>query len=220
MSRFMLMKHPILIIELVLIFFVLPSLLFVYGFIVTPVITLLSLLIYIIYLSFNSKKLYKKRIFSLGYLKKKWLYFMLQRFYLNTSVLFLFSLIYYQNLLFKMLLDTPLLWIGIVFLYPFLSVLPQEILYRSFFFHRYKALFKKRKQMIWFSAFSFSYGHIIFHSWIALFLTFVGGFYFATSYAKTKSLFFVCIEHSLYGIFLFTIGLGYFFHHEFITTSF
>jgi hypothetical protein len=46
-------------------------------------------------------------------------------------------------------------------------------------------------------------------------LTFFGGYLFAYTYAKTRSLLLVSIEHALYGCLLYTIGLGRFFYTGF-----
>ncbi|WP_423804206.1 hypothetical protein [Nitrosomonas nitrosa] len=43
--------------------------------------------------------------------------------------------------------------------------------------------------------------------------TFVGGIMFAYTYHRHRSLLLASIEHALYGCFVFTIGLGWFFYH-------
>jgi membrane protease YdiL (CAAX protease family) len=62
------------------------------------------------------------------------------------------------------------------------------------------------------NAFCFGYMHIIFHNWVAVVLTIIGGFLFAVTYNKTRSTLLVSIEHSLFGCLIFTIGLGEFFY--------
>ncbi len=62
------------------------------------------------------------------------------------------------------------------------------------------------------NAFLFSFSHIIFRNWLALALTFVGGFLFALTYKRSQSLLTVFIEHTLYGDFIFTVGIGQFFY--------
>jgi membrane protease YdiL (CAAX protease family) len=54
----------------------------------------------------------------------------------------------------------------------------------------------------------FSWMHIVFHSPVALLYTFVGSLYFSHTYLKSGSLRLVCLEHGLYGSWLFTIGYG------------
>ena len=106
----------------------------------------------------------------------------------------------------------PRLWLTIMVLYPLLSVLVQEFVYRTFFFHRYGPLFGDRRWLaIFTNAALFSFGHIIFENWIAVVGTFFSGLLFAYRYDVTRSLWAVWLEHSLYGCLVFTVGLGQFF---------
>jgi membrane protease YdiL (CAAX protease family) len=106
----------------------------------------------------------------------------------------------------------PILWAVIMVLYPLLSVWPQEVIFRRFLFHRYAPLFCNRFALIAASAAAFGFAHIIFLNWIAIAMTAVGGAMFAARYARHKSLGLCCLEHSLYGCLVFTIGLGQFFY--------
>lgn len=106
----------------------------------------------------------------------------------------------------------PLFWALIMVLYPLLSVWPQEMLYRSLLFHRYRALFRSDVALILVSAAAFGFAHIIFLNWIAVVMTAAGGLLFARDYARHRSLPLTCIEHSLYGCLIFTVGLGRFFY--------
>ena len=54
--------------------------------------------------------------------------------------------------------------------------------------------------------------HIVFMNPVAVLLSLVGGFLFSATYSKTKSLLWVSVEHSLYGMLIFTLGLGKFFY--------
>ncbi len=102
-------------------------------------------------------------------------------------------------------------WLFVVIAYPLFSVYPQEIIYRAFVFHRYDALFPKQRFMIHVNALSFGYLHIIFGNYLAIFLTYGAGYLFARTYAESKSLLAVSIEHALYGILIFTIGFNSYF---------
>lgn len=97
-------------------------------------------------------------------------------------------------------------------LYPILSALPQEIIFCSFFFRRYAPFFKTERAMIIASAIIFAYAHVLFINPVAPFLSIIAGLIFASTYAKSKSLALVTIEHGLYGNFLFFIGLGWYFY--------
>ncbi|MEO9571272.1 MAG: CPBP family intramembrane glutamic endopeptidase [Polaribacter sp.] len=110
--------------------------------------------------------------------------------------------------LFTVVLNKPLMWLAILIFYSFLSVYPQEIIYRTFFFKRYQVLFKNEHVFILINALIFSLAHLLFKNTLVLFLTFLGGILFAITYNKTKSTLLVSIEHSIYGCWLFTVGMG------------
>lgn len=106
----------------------------------------------------------------------------------------------------------PELWLIIMVFYPLFSVYPQEIIFRVFLFERYRPLFQHRWPLIVGSAAAFAYGHIIFGSPVSVILTLLGGLLFAKTYADSRSTLLVAIEHALYGCFIFTVGLGYYFY--------
>jgi hypothetical protein len=107
------------------------------------------------------------------------------------------------------------LWALVMVAYPVLSVYPQNIIYRAFIFHRYRHVFRSPEVMLWASAAAFSFGHIIFHNWVALTLTLAGGLIFARTYQKHRSLALAATEHALYGQAIFTVGLGWYLVHRF-----
>ena len=47
-----------------------------------------------------------------------------------------------KQMLFEVVINKPIMWIIFLLVYCFFSVYPQELLYRTFFFKRYKNLFK------------------------------------------------------------------------------
>jgi membrane protease YdiL (CAAX protease family) len=106
----------------------------------------------------------------------------------------------------------PILWVAIMLLYPLLSVWPQEVIFRRFLLHRYAPIFGERAGFIAASALAFGYAHIIFLNWIAIAMTTAGGAMFAYDYARHRRLGLACLEHSLYGCLIFTIGLGRYFY--------
>ena len=117
------------------------------------------------------------------------------------------------QLLFSLIRRSPLLWALIFLLYPLLSVYPQEFLYRAFFFHRYQPLFGRGWGMLLASALAFAFVHVIFRNWLAVGLCLIGGFLFSLTYQTSGSLLLACLDHAIFGNFLFTIGLGQFFYH-------
>ena len=101
----------------------------------------------------------------------------------------------------------------VIALYPFLSVLGQEIAYRLLFFRRYGGLFPNDAAAIVASALVFAAAHAFFLNWVSVTLSFAGGLAFAWAYARSSSFPLVWILHSLAGQVLFTSGLGVFFYH-------
>lgn len=127
-----------------------------------------------------------------------------------TATVWLVVAEYYPERLFALPLAHPFLWLLFLAVYPPLSVYPQEVLYRAFFFARYRDIFPQRSMMIAASAVSFMFMHIVFGNGIALLSTIIGGVLFAMTFSRTRSLRLVCLEHTLYGYVMFTFGLGEF----------
>jgi len=113
--------------------------------------------------------------------------------------------------LFSLLLRHPRIWLLVMFAYPLISVLPQELIYRAYFFERYRPLFGRGNLMVAMSAAVFALGHVVFHNAISVVLTLMGGWLFARTYQRTSSLLRVSVEHALYGCAIFTLGYGQFF---------
>ncbi|GAA3554218.1 CPBP family intramembrane glutamic endopeptidase [Snuella lapsa] len=110
--------------------------------------------------------------------------------------------------LFQVLLENPLLWLFFVFVYSVFSVYPQELVYRTFYFQRYKVLLKNESLFVFLNAVVFALGHLFFKNNLVIVLTFLGGLLFAITFNKTKSTLLVSIEHAIYGSWLFTVGMG------------
>ena len=107
----------------------------------------------------------------------------------------------------------PELWLLIMIFYPLISVTTQEIMFRVFFFHRYRGLFGDRAwPLILLNAVLFSFAHIIFQNWISIWMSFIGGLLFAWRYSRTGSFWAIAFEHAIYGDLIFTVGLGRYFY--------
>lgn len=122
---------------------------------------------------------------------------------------------YAPQLLLSLVRKYPGSFALVMLTYPFASVYPQALVYRAYTFHRYERLVQPGPKAEWIlilvSAATFSFVHILFHNWIAIALTFPGGIIFARRYMESRSLCVSCVEHTLYGWLLFTIGLGQYF---------
>mgnify|MGYP006272088105 FL=1 len=95
-------------------------------------------------------------------------------------------------------------------LYWTLSVIPQELLYRTFFYHRYQPYLPSHALLLM-NAAAFGFAHVIFKNTVAPLLTFGAGLLFAHSYERHRSLPLVSLEHALYGGLIFALGLGKYF---------
>lgn len=101
-------------------------------------------------------------------------------------------------------------WLVLMLTYPVLSVYPQEIVFRAFFFHRYHPLFRTVRSKVVASSIAFGLAHIIFANWVAPLMTTVMGGLLARTYVRTGSTLQATLEHGLWGGFAFTIGLGWY----------
>ena len=155
-----------------------------------------------------------RRLFTWGHLRP-YLGTLLMRDAFCLAVLAVGVRVFAPELLFSLVKRTPLFWAAIMLLYPLLSVYPQELIYRTFCFHRYQPLFGSGWVMVLVSALAFGFVHIIFGNWLAVGLCVIGGLLFAVTYESSGSLLLVCLDHAIFGNFIFTVGLGRFFYHGF-----
>lgn len=140
-----------------------------------------------------------------------WNAFWKQTFFKGVAIAILTTALVYitdKSALFHVMLHKPLLWFIIVFAYSVFSVYPQELIYRTLYFQRYKSLFKSDALFVFLNAIVFSLAHLMFKNTLVLIITFLGGLLFALTYIKTKSTVLVTIEHAIYGSWLFTVGMG------------
>ena len=193
-------------IELFFLFVVLPASLSINYPIWIKILVVLSSFIYVLYL------LKKEYDFGFKIPSKHSAIVFRNRILVNFSIILILTvvLVYFSNpdMLFSVVLKKPALWAVILLVYTLFSVLPQELIYRTFFFHRYKLLFKNKSIFIFLNATLFSLAHVFFRNTLVLILTFLGGLLFAFTYHKSKSTLLVSIEHAIYGNWLFTVGMG------------
>jgi hypothetical protein len=103
----------------------------------------------------------------------------------------------------------PSTFLLFLFLYPALSVLPQEGLFRAFFFARYRRLCRSDGQALLLNAVLFAWAHLPYRNGWALFFCFFGGLIFARTWLAGRGLVAVCLEHSFWGVWLFFLGWGW-----------
>lgn len=179
------------------------------------VILYIFFLIYLFISILNSYKIseffkFKNFIKNIKYLKVIFIRF----FFIAVGSIF-FTYFFYPEQLFLFFKNKNFLLIFLVSIfYPILSVLPQEFIYRIYFLQRFQTLFPKEKDMILANSIFFMFLHIIYQNWISLIFSFIGNFLFIRTFLKTNSIWLVFFEHSIYGLWLFYLGLGSFFYTD------
>ena len=194
-------------IELILLFIVIPASFLLDTPPIFKSITGLLGFSYVFYISFVVEKISIQKEFSLTKFKSvsKLIFFrFLGIAILTTAFVYFFT----PDELFNVIIPKPGLWIGFVLVYSIFSVIPQEFVYRSYFFKRYRSLFKNEFTFLLINSLLFSFAHIWFKSWVVLGFTFVGSVLFNSTYKKTNSLLILSIEHAIYGSWLYTVGYG------------
>ncbi|WP_081381046.1 CPBP family intramembrane glutamic endopeptidase [Rhodovulum sulfidophilum] len=106
----------------------------------------------------------------------------------------------------------PLLLASILLLYPPLSALPQEIVFRVLFFRRYGPILPGLRAAIVMNAALFSLAHLMYWNAVVCGLTFLGGLVFAWACEARRNFPLAVILHAVAGWILFTGGLGVLFH--------
>lgn len=109
-------------------------------------------------------------------------------------------------------LQRPELMLGIALIYPLVSALPQEILFRSLFFERYGGLFgaglNGRRLAIAVNAVVFGFAHAFYANWVAVGITTLASVFFAHAYLDRGSFGLAFLWHAIGGNLVFAIGLG------------
>ena len=100
------------------------------------------------------------------------------------------------------------LYLALCLFYPVFSAFGQEIIYRTFLSRRYSGILAKKWHFVVASALTFSFMHIVYYDPVSMILTFMGGLYFARNYQITRSVLFTSVLHGIFGIMMFGVGLG------------
>ena len=102
-------------------------------------------------------------------------------------------------------------WLVVMLLYPLLSALPQEVVFRPLFFRRYQPILPGHQCAMLLNALIFSLAHLLYWNVIVAVMTFAGGLVFAWAYEVRRSFPFAVILHAAAGNILFTLGTGFLF---------
>ncbi|HEY9185685.1 MAG TPA: CPBP family glutamic-type intramembrane protease [Salegentibacter sp.] len=144
--------------------------------------------------------------FDSAYFKKS-----LPRMVFITLVIIFFTGWIFPDLLFEYPAENLKKYLITFVFYPLASVVPQEFIYRVYFFERYKKLIPSKYLLMFVNALIFGLTHLIYDNWIAPIATFMAAWIFIINYFNSKSFLNVCLEHYYYGFVIFTVGLEHFF---------
>lgn len=108
--------------------------------------------------------------------------------------------------------SNPRLLAMIALLYPVLSALPQEIVFRPLFFRRYGPILPPLRPAIVLNAAIFSLAHLMYWNWIVAAMTFAGGLVFAWAYEGRRNFPEAVVLHAVAGVTAFSLGLGVYFY--------
>jgi membrane protease YdiL (CAAX protease family) len=200
-------------IEFLIFFVVIPLIIIPFnskiGRFIIPVLLIVAFITYKILKrdeTFNKTALWK------GHFTRKEFVRIILKFIPGLILLSLFTYFYLPDLFLAFPIQVPLFWMMVMIMYPLVSVYPQELIFRTFIFHRYRRIFQGKYSIIFASAFSFGLYHLFFYNWIAPVLSLGGGVLFACTYFRTGSTAAASLEHALWGDLIFTVGLGMYFY--------
>jgi membrane protease YdiL (CAAX protease family) len=179
------------------------------GRFIIPVLLLSAFIVYKILKkddTFDNNTLWK------GYVSRKELIRIFLKFIPGLILLSFFTYYFMPDMFLTFPRQVPVFWMMVMIMYPLASVYPQELIFRTFIFHRYQDILPRKYLIITASALSFGLYHLFFGNWIAPVLSLGGGFIFACTYYRTRSTAATSLEHALWGDLIFTVGLGMYFY--------
>lgn len=203
------MRKPALLVEFSLLFLCLPVALFYIRQDFAPylLLFLITVVAWCLLLLLCDQRFKRFRLWNLEKLKQD-LPKVLKTFVIASTGMLLATWYFSPEWLFVLPADKTMIWLSLLIIYPVFSAWPQEIIFRTFLFHRYKKVFKSKDLRVFISASVFALAHLMFANWVAVAGSFIAGLVFALTYVHSRSTLLVALEHSLWGLWLFTTGLG------------
>ena len=199
-----------LAIEFVLLFFGIPTWIYLDQDFIHPSISILPVLVFIFILLRRNSDFKWSELIRWG-VSRKMLYTNAILIVLAALLMLGYVFFFEPENLFNLPRANIWLYLGLCLFYPVFSAFGQEIIYRTFLSRRYSVILPRGWQFVLASALTFSFMHIVFYNPLAMILTFIGGIYFAVNYRITRSVLFTSILHGIFGIVMFGVGLGQYF---------
>jgi len=209
---FALSTHQLRWLECAILFGLLPLIMYLFreqlSTLILPMVTLISIVC--VTLLYRDKRFKRFRLtnhtgFKLN-IKRVFLFFSLL-----VLISFLIYVLFFQLPPFNFVLNGTSSWLMLILLYPIFSALPQELIFRTFLFHRYKRIIPNKHHRMLLSSFCFGLAHLMYGNLVAVGLSMAAGYCFCITYAVSRSTLLVALEHSLWGVWIFTLGLGSYF---------
>ena len=199
-----------LVIEFVLLFFGIPTWIYLDQDFIHPIIIILPVLVLIFFLLRRSSDFEWRELI-------RWQ--VSRRILFGNAIIILLAALLMLGYVFffdrENLFNLPRanIWtyLALCLFYPVFSAFGQEIIYRTFLSRRYSMILPKGWQFVLASALTFSFMHIVYYDPVSMILTFIGGLYFAKVYQQTRSVLFTSVLHGIFGIMIFGVGLGQYF---------
>ena len=196
-----------LLLEFVILFFGVPTWIYLDQDFINPSILILPVLVFILILlrrssDFNWRELFRWEV------ARKTIYTNVVIILFSTGMMLAYVYYFHREDLFNLPRANIWIYLGMCIFYPVFSAFGQEIIYRTFLSRRYSRIFTRGWQFILASAITFSFMHIVYYNPVSLILTFIGGLYFAWNYQLTRSVLFTSVLHGIFGIIMFGVGLG------------
>jgi membrane protease YdiL (CAAX protease family) len=203
-------SKPWLVIEFVLLFFGIPTIVYLDRDFIRPSVIILPALVLIFILLRRSSDFSWRELFRWTVSRKA--------MYGNVVIIIFCALlmlgyVYFfdRENLFNLPRANIWIYLALCLFYPVFSAFGQEIIYRTFLSRRYSRILPRDWHFVLASAFTFSYLHIVYYDPVSMILTFIGGLYFAWNYRLTRSVLFTSVLHGIFGIMMFGVGLGQYF---------
>ncbi len=203
-------RKGLLAVEFALLFFGIPLFIFLDEDFIHPSILVLPVLVFVFLLLKNTTDFNWRELIRWGIPRKV---LVKNGFIVLCSLLLMlaFMLFFDRGHLFDLPRSHPWIFLALCLFYPVFSAFGQEVIYRTFLFRRYGALFGAEWLTILFSGLAFSFLHIVYYDPVSMILTFMGGIWFARVYQQTRSVLYTAVLHGFMGILIFGIGLGRYF---------
>ncbi len=107
----------------------------------------------------------------------------------------------------------PSLWFMIMLLYPLLSVVPQELIWRYHLLEQMKPILPSKQLRIFISSFAFGWMHVVYGHYFSVISTIILGWILCIIYYRSgKSIWPIWFIHAIAGQAVFTFGLGEYFY--------